>query len=93
MASILNTLLKVYSKVGLYTVETALLGKYGRSLHVWDWKEHTLLQDIDLGDDGMIPLELRFLHDPDATEGYVAAALSSNMIHFYKDNVGQIIIA
>jgi len=35
----------------------------------------------------MIPLELRFLHNPDATEGYVGAALSTNMIHFYKDNV------
>jgi len=64
-----------------------LSGKYGHSLRVWDWKEHTLLQDIDLGADGMIPLELRFLHNPDATEGYVGAALSSNVIHFYKDNV------
>ena len=54
---------------------------------MWDWKEHTLLQDIDLGDDGMVPLELRFLHNPDATEGYVTATLSSNMIHFYKDQV------
>jgi len=45
------------------------------------------MQDIDLGEDGMIPLELRFLHNPDATEGYVAAALSSNMIRFYKDKV------
>ena len=62
-------------------------GKYGRSLHVWNWKEHTPLQDIDLGADGLIPLELRFLHNPDATEGFVGAALSSNMIRFYKDNV------
>jgi len=62
-------------------------GKYGRTLHVWNWKEHTHLQDIDLGSDGMIPLELRFLHNPDATEGYVGAALSSNMIRFYKDKV------
>ena len=54
---------------------------------MWDWKEHTLLQDIDLGDDGMVPLELRFLHNPDATEGYVTATLSSNMIRFYKDKV------
>ena len=54
---------------------------------MWDWKEHTLLQDIDLGDNGMVPLELHFLHNPDATEGYVAATLSSNMIRFYKDKV------
>ena len=35
----------------------------------------------------MIPLELRFLHDPNATEGFVAAALSSNIIRFFKNKV------
>ena len=65
------------------------LGKYGHTLHVWNWKEHTPLQDIDLGDDGMIPLELRFLHNPDATEGYVACALSSNIMRFYKNEVSK----
>ena len=39
----------------------------------------------------MIPLELRFLHNPDATEGYVGAALSTNIIRFYKDDVWLII--
>lgn len=54
---------------------------------MWDWEEKKVIQDIDLGPDGLIPLELRFLHDPDATEGYVAAALSSNVIRFYKNEV------
>ena len=58
---------------------------------MWDWEEHTPTQDIDLGADGMIPLELRFLHNPDATEGYVGAALSTNIIRFYKDDVRLII--
>jgi selenium-binding protein 1 len=62
--------------------------KYGRHLHVWDWTERKVIQDIDLGPDGLIPLELRFLHDPNATEGYVGAALSSNIIRFYKNDVG-----
>ena len=61
-----------------------LSGKYGRSLHVWDWKERTLVQDIDLGDEGLIPLELRFLHDPEEPQGYVGIALSSNVFRFYK---------
>lgn len=65
----------------------SVLGKYGRHLHVWDWTERKVIQDIDLGDEGLIPLELRFLHDPNATEGYVAAALSSNVIRFYKNDV------
>ncbi len=61
-----------------------LKGKYGRHLHVWDWQERKVIQDIDLGNDGLIPLELRFLHNPDATEGYVAAALSSTVTRFFK---------
>ena len=57
---------------------------YGHSLHVWDWKKHTVIQSIDLGPEGMIPLELRFLHNPEATEGYVGVALSTNIFRFYK---------
>lgn len=62
-------------------------GKYGRHLHVWDWTEHKVIQDIDLKDDGHLPLELRFLHNPDSTEGYVGVALSSNIIRFFKNDV------
>lgn len=54
---------------------------------MWDWTERKVIQDIDLGEEGLIPLELRFLHDPNATEGYVSAALSSNVIRFYKNDV------
>ena len=45
-----------------------------------------MIQNIDLGEEGLIPLELRFLHNPEATEGYVGAALSTNMIRFYKND-------
>ena len=62
-------------------------GRYGRNLHVWDWEERRIIQDIDLGEEGMIPLELRFLHNPDETQGYVGAALSSNIFRFYKTEV------
>ena len=54
---------------------------------MWDWTEHKLLQTIDLGEDGMIPLEIRFLHNPEATDGFVAATLSSNIIRFFKNKV------
>jgi hypothetical protein len=66
-------------------------GKYGQHLHVWDWTKHEVIQHIDLGADGMIPLELRFLHNPEAEEGYVGAALSSNMIRFHKNEVREIL--
>jgi len=63
-------------------------GHYGRHLYVWNWKEREVIQTIDLGEEGLIPLELRFLHDPTKSEGFVGAALSSNIFRFYKeDNV------
>ncbi|WP_273846915.1 selenium-binding family protein [Rubrobacter calidifluminis] len=61
-------------------------GKYGRKLHFWDWEKRELAQTIDLGEEGLIPLETRFHHNPDSAHGFVGAALSSNMFHFYKDN-------
>jgi selenium-binding protein 1 len=65
-------------------------GDYGHHLNVWNWKEHTLIQRIDLGDkEGLIPLEIRFLHDPNATEGYVGCALSSNIFRFYREANGE----
>ena len=33
-----------------------------------------------------MPLEIRWLHDPDADEGFVGAALSSTMWHFHRSN-------
>uniref|UniRef100_A0A672FTK7 Methanethiol oxidase n=1 Tax=Salarias fasciatus TaxID=181472 RepID=A0A672FTK7_SALFA len=63
-------------------------GHYGSNLNVWDWTTHRKLQTIELGPDGAIPLEVRFLHDPDATEGYVGCALRSNVFRFYKTEKG-----
>lgn len=59
-------------------------GKYGRQLHFWDWKERRIKQSIDLGEEGWIPLEVRFHHNPDSTHGFVGAALSSTMWHWHK---------
>ncbi|XP_071943536.1 methanethiol oxidase-like [Antedon mediterranea] len=62
-------------------------GLYGKSLHVWDWDKHTIQQTINMGDEGAVPLEIRFLHNPIAKEGFVGCALSSNVMRFYmKDN-------
>ena len=43
-------------------------------------------QRIDLGP-GTIPLEIRFLHDPEQAQGFVGNALSSNIFRFYKNKV------
>ena len=57
---------------------------YGDTLTFWDWQQRRVTQTVKLGPDGLIPLELRFLHDPAQPHGYVGAALSSNVIHFTK---------
>jgi selenium-binding protein 1 len=56
-------------------------GKYGQKIHLWDWKERKIRQSFDLGA-ASIPLEVRFLHDPDKAFGYVGAALSSAIWRF-----------
>jgi methanethiol oxidase len=61
-------------------------GKYGRRLHFWDLESRTLTQTIDLGDEGLIPLEIRWQHDPDSARGFVGATLSSNIIGFQRAN-------
>jgi selenium-binding protein 1 len=67
-----------------FDLEDVEEGRYGRQLHIWDWEDRTVDQTIDLGEEGQIPLEVRFLHTPESTHGYVGATLSSNVIHFYE---------
>src|SRR5262245_41023309 len=60
-------------------------GKYGHHLHFWDWSNRKIARSIDLGEKGLIPLEVRFHHNPASTHGFVGAALSSVMWHFFKE--------
>ena len=64
-----------------------MAGLYSQSINVWDWSKHTLKQTLDLGKDGLIPLEIRFLHNPKATEGFVGAALGSCVFRFFRKPV------
>ena len=61
-------------------------GRYGSRLHFWNLSERRVEQTVELGDTGLVPLEIRWLHDPDADQGFVGAALSSTMWHFHRDN-------
>jgi methanethiol oxidase len=58
-------------------------------IHIWDLDRRQVVQDIDLGEEGMIPLEIRWLHRPDADEGFVGAALSSTMWHVRRGEDGR----
>jgi selenium-binding protein 1 len=64
-------------------------GRYGRRLHFWNLEERTLEETIDLGEQGLVPLEIRWLHDPDAEQGFVAAALSSVIWRFHRNGSWQ----
>jgi selenium-binding protein 1 len=69
---------------GGFDVKDVQAGKYGRQIHFWDWERREILQTVDLGESGLIPLEVRFHHNPDSTHGFVGAALSSVMWHWHK---------
>jgi selenium-binding protein 1 len=61
-------------------------GRYGQRLHFWDLERRAKVQTIDLGPEGLVPLEIRWLHDPDAAEGFVGATLSSNILRFHRED-------
>jgi len=71
-----------------FDLEEVGLLKYGREIHLWDFAKRTPKQTFYLGEDGLIPLEVRFHHDPESSHGFVGAALSANIIHWWKDRSG-----
>ena len=68
-----------------FHLEDVQAGKYGQHLQFWDWSRREISQSVDLGEGGMIPLEVRFHHNPDSTHGFVGAALSSAIFHWYQE--------
>jgi selenium-binding protein 1 len=70
--------------------ELLLAGKYGRRLHVWDMRKRVHLQELDLGAEQQMVLELRPAHDPRRAYGFTATAvsltdLSSSIFVWYLD--------
>jgi methanethiol oxidase len=61
-------------------------GRYGQRLHFWNLERRELEQTIDLGANGLVPLEVRWKHDPEADEGFVGAALSSAIWRYHREN-------
>ncbi|CAH1155464.1 unnamed protein product [Phaedon cochleariae] len=75
-------------KKGFAAEQTINPEKYGRSLNFFSWSKRQLVQSIDLGVDGIAPLEVRFLHDPKEPQGYVGCAVNGNIFRFYKKENG-----
>jgi methanethiol oxidase len=69
-----------------FDIEDVAAGRYGRRLHFWKLGDRRLAQTIDLGEQGLVPLELRWLHDPEAEQGFVGATLSSNVFRWHRSN-------
>jgi selenium-binding protein 1 len=69
-----------------FDLDDVAAGRYGSRLHFWNLAERRVEQTIELGDTGLVPLEVRWLHDPEADQGYVGATLSSTIWHFHRDN-------
>ncbi len=67
-----------------FSLDDVQAGKYGHHLHFWNWNDRKIAQSIDLGEKGMIPLEVRFHHDPASDQGFVGAALSSSVWRWYR---------
>ncbi|KAL3077923.1 hypothetical protein niasHS_013452 [Heterodera schachtii] len=61
-------------------------GSYGNSVHIWDWQRRLLTQSIELpSPEGQIPLEVRFMHNPNEATAFVGTALGSAIFHFWRD--------
>ena len=56
--------------------EILLKGGYGHKLHVWDLRKRRHSQEIDLGPEYQMALELRPAHDPARAYGFLGVVLS-----------------
>ena len=68
-----------------------LLGQFGRRLHVWDLRKRRHIQELDLGPDQQMVLELRPAHDPTKAYGFVGvvvstANLAASIWTWYREN-------
>jgi methanethiol oxidase len=56
--------------------EILLKGGYGHKLHVWDLRRRRHMQEIDLGAEYQMALELRPAHDPRRAYGFMGVVVS-----------------
>ncbi|RVE54085.1 hypothetical protein evm_001208 [Chilo suppressalis] len=77
-----------YFKTGFHAGDVTDPERYGTSLNIYKWSTHELQHVIDLGKEGTAPLEIRFLHDPKAAQGFVGCAVEANVYRFYKAEDG-----
>ncbi len=74
--------------------ELLLAGKYGHKVHIWDLDKRRHLQELDLGAEQQMVLELRPSHDPNKTYGFVGVVvslkdLSASIWTWYREGNGK----
>jgi selenium-binding protein 1 len=62
--------------IGGVNPELLLGGKYGNRLHVWDLRRRRHLQELELGPEQQMVLELRPAHDPTKAYGFAGVVVS-----------------
>ncbi|KAJ8716215.1 hypothetical protein PYW08_013500 [Mythimna loreyi] len=76
-------------KTGFHPEDLVNKDHYGTCLNVFKWSTRELQQVIDLGPEGVAPLEIRFLHNPKQAQGFVAGAVNANVYRFHKTSDGS----
>jgi selenium-binding protein 1 len=71
--------------------EILLKGGYGHKLHIWDLHKRRHVQELDLGSENQMALELRPAHDPARAYGFLGVVvslkdLSASIWVWYRDN-------
>jgi methanethiol oxidase len=72
-------------------LEDVVNGRYGHRLHFWDLRTRKHLQEVDLGEEYQMVLELRPSHDPNKKYGFVNVVvsnkdLSSSIFLWFEEN-------
>jgi len=71
--------------------EILLKGGYGHKLHIWDLRKRRHVQELDLGSEHQMALELRPAHDPTRAYGFLGVVvslkdLSASVWVWHRDN-------
>jgi methanethiol oxidase len=74
--------------------ELLLAGKYGHKIHIWDLDKRRHLQELELGAEQQMVLELRPAHDPNKTYGFAGVVvslkdLSASIWMWYREGSGK----
>ena len=59
------------------SLENIVAGNYGHKLHFWDLRRRRHQQELDLGSEHQMVLELRPSHDPTKTYGFVGVVVNN----------------